>query len=67
MAEEVRDRQSNVLGDLADADRGNVAALMERDGSEPAAWVPKLLVRASLSHLLGSQRAKDGNEFPRLE
>ena len=67
MAEEVRDRQPNVLGDLAQEDRGDVAAFMERDGCETAVWVPKLLVRAPLAHFLESQGEKGGDDFARLE
>jgi len=65
--DEFLDGQTNVLSDLTKQNRRNVAARVDGDGSNPAVWVPELLVGATLPNFLKTESLKQGDDFARLE
>jgi hypothetical protein len=55
------DRYPDVLCDLPQQYRRNIAALMNGYGGAPAVRMPELLVRATLSSLCKTQAFQNGN------
>jgi hypothetical protein len=65
--QEVLNRHADVLGDLAQQRRRNVATLMKRHCCSAPIGMPKLSVRAALPNLDEPQRCKKCNDLARLE
>src|SRR5450759_4375468 len=65
--EQIIDGQTDVLGDLAQKNRREVAASVKRHRSRATIGVAKLLVRTALAHLGKTERQQNGNNLARLE
>jgi hypothetical protein len=65
--EQFLDGQADVLRDLAQEDRREIATCVERYSRRAAIDVAKLLVRAALAHLDEAQRGENGNDLAGFE
>jgi len=53
----------DILGDLAQQDRRDVASLVNRHRGSSPIWVAKLLVRSALARLSEAQLVQDRDDF----
>lgn len=67
MFQEFPDGEADVLGDLAEQGRGDVAALVHRHGGAPAVGVPVLHMGAALPHDNKPQPLQYAADLARLQ
>lgn len=67
MFQELIHSQANVLGDLANEYRRDIAAGVKRNRSRPTVRMAKLLVRTALPYFGEAKREQDGDNFSRLQ
>jgi len=65
--EQIIDVQADILGDLAQQNRREVAAGVKRHRGRATIGVAELLVRTALAHLGKPERQQNGNDLARLE
>lgn len=67
MLEQLVRRQADVLGNLAQQNRGQVSARMVWDRRLPAIGVPELAMRPALANLNETQPLEEAYDFPGFE
>ena len=65
--EQFFDTQTDILGDLAQQDRGNIPTGVERHGSAATIGMTELLVGTALSGFDEAERLQEGNDLAWLE
>jgi len=65
--EEPVNRQSNVLRDLSQQNRREVAAAVNWDGCAPTIGMSKLFMGSALAHFYESKAFKDHNDLSRFK